>query len=233
MNALADLAQQLQRGMTGLLTDNINATAHKVSNPQRWTVALIDAGFDLVPQGQDGKSFDNLMGMFKIPAENLQQPQRTRQIGNPAIFAQGHRTGSQMKPPRVGQQVFKQQAVNGFAADPFQIFRPGIDDQVRCGNGRKTVGGAGTTEQTIKKGRFYVLIPFQAALNNRPQQRQTSTSHAGLMPGGPENRACHLAKPAAVAMGDFIIMFGNVHILYYFEIQKPEAISKIVDHVPR
>jgi hypothetical protein len=33
-----------------------------------------------------------------------------------------------------------------------------------------------------------------------------------------------------VAMRDFIVMFGDSHMLYFFEIEKPKTISKIADH---
>ena len=64
--------------------------------------------------------------------------------------------------------------MNGFAADLFQILRPGFDDQLGSGDCRKAIGGAGTAKQTIKKWLFYFLIPFQAAFNNGPQKSQAA-----------------------------------------------------------
>ena len=112
--------------------------------------------------------------------------------------------------------MFKQQAVNGFASDLFQIFRPGLDNQIGSRDCRKTIGGTGTAEQTIKKGFFDFLTPIQTPLNDGAQKGQPSASHPGLMAGGSEDRACHLTEPAAVAVGNFVVMFGYVHILFFF-----------------
>lgn len=99
--------------------------------------------------------------------------------------------------------------MNGFAADLFQILRPGFDDQIGSGDRRKTIGSAGTAKQTIKKRLFDFLIPFQASLDNGPQKGQTSTGNPRLVPGGSEYRACHLTEPATVAMRYLVVMFGD------------------------
>jgi hypothetical protein len=104
--------------------------------------------------------------------------------------------------------------MNGFAADLFQILRPGFNDQIGSGDRRKTIGGASTAKQTIKKRLFDFLVPLQASLDNGPQKGQTSTGDPGLVPGGSEYRACHLAEPAAIAVGDFIIVFGDVGTIH-------------------
>ena len=100
--------------------------------------------------------------------------------------------------------------MNGFAADFFQVLRPGFDDQIGGGDGRKTIGRAGTAKQTIKKRLFYFMIPFQAAFNNSPQKCQASTGDPSFMSGGPKNRTRHLTESAAVAMRYFVVMFGDV-----------------------
>jgi hypothetical protein len=110
--------------------------------------------------------------------------------------------------------VFKQQAVNGFAPDLFQIFRPGPDNQIGSRDCRKAIGGTGTAEQTIKKGFFYFSIPMQTPLNDGAQKGQSSASHPGLMAGGSEDRACHLTEPAAVAVGNFVVVFGDVGTIH-------------------
>jgi hypothetical protein len=104
--------------------------------------------------------------------------------------------------------------VNGFAPDLLQIFRPGPDNQIGSGDCRKAIGGTGTAEQTIKKGFFNFLTPVQTPLNDGAQKGQPSASHPGLMAGGSEYRACHLTEPAAVAVGDFIIVFGDVGTIH-------------------
>jgi hypothetical protein len=112
--------------------------------------------------------------------------------------------------------VVKEQTMDGLAADLFQILRPGFDDQIGSGDGRKTIGGAGTAKQTIKKRFFDFPIPFQASFDNGPQKGQTSAGDPRFVPGGSEYRTCHLTEPATVAMRYFVVMFGDgfSHDLY-------------------
>ena len=99
--------------------------------------------------------------------------------------------------------------MNRFAADLFQILRPGFDDQIGRGDCRKTICGAGAAKQAIKKRLLDFRIPFQASFDNGPQKGQTSAGDPGLVPGGPEYRTCHLTEPATVAMRYFDVMFGD------------------------
>jgi hypothetical protein len=56
--------------------------------------------------------------------------------------------------------MVKEQTMNGFTANFFQILRPGLDDQIGSGDGRKTIGRAGPAKQTIKKRFFDFAIPY-------------------------------------------------------------------------
>jgi hypothetical protein len=110
--------------------------------------------------------------------------------------------------------MVKEQTMNGFAADFFQILCPGFDDQIGSRDRRKTIGRAGAAKQTIKKWFFDFAIPFQAPFDNGAQKGQASTGNPGLVPGGPEYRTCHLTEPATVAMRYFIIVFGDVGTIH-------------------
>jgi hypothetical protein len=87
--------------------------------------------------------------------------------------------------------------------------RPSSDDQIGSGDGRKTIGRAGATKQTIKKRFFDFAIPFQASFDNGAQKGQPSTGNPGFMPGRSEYRTRHLAESATIAMRYFIVMFGD------------------------
>jgi hypothetical protein len=104
--------------------------------------------------------------------------------------------------------------MNGFATDLFQILRAGLDDQLGGRDGRKTVGGAGPAQQTIKKGLFNFPIPFKAPLNDCPQKGQASAGNAGLMAGGSEDRTGYLTETATVALRNFVIVFGDVGTIH-------------------
>jgi hypothetical protein len=106
--------------------------------------------------------------------------------------------------------------MNRFATDLFQVLCPGFDNQIGGGDCRKTIRGAGTAQQTVKKRLFDFRVPFQAPLDNGPQKGQATPGDTGLVPGGSEYRTSHLTEPAAVAMGYFIVMFGNFHNLFFY-----------------
>jgi hypothetical protein len=58
--------------------------------------------------------------------------------------------------------------MNRFAADLFQILRPGFDDQIGSGDCRKTISCASAAKQTIKKRFLDFPIPFQTPFDNGP-----------------------------------------------------------------
>ena len=69
---LGDFFQKLQCRTAGILADNVDAAAHKITDAQGFSPALMNSGIDLIPEGAGGKAFDNLMGVHKITAEDLQ-----------------------------------------------------------------------------------------------------------------------------------------------------------------
>ena len=93
--------------MAGILIDDVDAAAHKITDAQRLPLALMNSGMDLIPESPGRKSFNNLIGLHKITTKNFQQTQGSRQVRNSGIFSQCHRPGGHMQPPGIGQKLVK------------------------------------------------------------------------------------------------------------------------------
>ena len=74
--------------MAGILADNIDAAAHKITDMQGLAAALVNAWLDPVSKGQGGQLFDDIFSLGKITPENPQQSDRPGQTGNSGIFPQ-------------------------------------------------------------------------------------------------------------------------------------------------
>ena len=98
------------------------------------------------------------------------------------------------------------ECVESAAADTIKILATSLLDQVCRFKSGKTVRRAGPTQETVEERLLKIFIPFDMLFDQASEQGDPSTGYAGLVPGGTKDRAGHLAEPATIASGDFVVV---------------------------
>jgi len=102
--------------------------------------------------------------------------------------------------------------VESLAADAFQVVAARCHDQVRRLDAGEAIRSTGAAQQAIEERLFEFLVPLQTLLHQGAHQGHAAAGDPGLVPRRAENGAGHLAEPAAIAAGDFVVAFFDAHL---------------------
>lgn len=97
-----------------------------------------------------------------------------------------------------------------FSSHLFKVLAASPGHQFGGRYGGKAIGGTGTAQEAVIERAFDFIGPVQTLFNDSPEQGKTSPGYSRFMTGATEDRAGHLAKPAAVALGDIVVVLLNV-----------------------
>ena len=165
-------------------------------------------GGNSVPQAPPRQAPGNVDGLRKVRPQKSKQPQGPGQPVDLSFLSRGCGASRQAQPARIGQQMVEQQSVKRLPARPFEKIPAGGFDQIGHAHGRKTVGRAGSAEQTGEKRFFHFPGPGQFPGQQGFEHGQPSAGHSLLPAGGPEDRAVSLAEPATAAAVQLLTFSG-------------------------